>query len=268
LGTVEDVCLVWDRGVSSKLNIREARQAGFEVLCGLPLNKALKKEADKVLAEKIVSLKHRVRLKSTTFYVRKKKYRAEGISGHIAICLNERERQATRERRYDELDRAIELLKKRKPIKDGLRKYLAGNTIDHEAVQRGERYDGISVIFSSQDLPEEDMVRGYFEKDRVEKSFRCMKGVMDMDRVRFWLAPRVKGHIFVCYLAYLLLSVLSYKLKDLKMTGTEALETMESMYRVYLTDPKSKNAFVKTVTLSKAQQEILKKVNPRFLKKS
>lgn len=268
LGTVEDVCLVWDRGVSSKLNIREARQAGFEVLCGLPLNKALKKEADKVLAEKIVSLKHRVRLKSTTFYVRKKKSRAEGISGHIAICLNERERQATRERRYDELDRAIELLKKRKPIKDGLRKYLAGNTIDHEAVQRGERYDGISVIFSSQDLPEEDMVRGYFEKDRVEKSFRCMKGVMDMDRVRFWLAPRVKGHIFVCYLAYLLLSVLSYKLKDLKMTGTEALETMESMYRVYLTDPKSKNAFVKTVTLSKAQEEILKKVNPRFLKKS
>jgi hypothetical protein len=85
LGTVEDVCLVWDRGVSSKLNIRQALQAGFEVLCGLSLNAGLKKEVDKILNEKIVSLKHRVRLKSTTFYVRKKNtglrgYRAQSSS--------------------------------------------------------------------------------------------------------------------------------------------------------------------------------------------
>lgn len=267
LGTVEDVCLVWDRGVSSKLNIRQALQAGFEVLCGLSLNAGLKKEVDKILNEKIVSLKHRVRLKSTTFYVRKKKYRTEGISGTIVVCLNERERQAIRERRYDELDRALELLKKKKPIKDGLRKYLTGNTIDQDAVQKGERYDGVSVIFSSRDLPNEEIVRGYFEKDRVEKSFRCMKGVLDMDRVHFWLASRVKGHIFVCYLAYLLLSVLDYKLKDLKMTGTGALEILQTMYRVYLTDPKSKNKFVKTVAFSRAQEDILKAVNPQLLPK-
>jgi len=265
LGTVEDVCMVWDRGISSKLNIRQARQAGFEVLCGLALNTALKREADTVLTEKIVSLEHRVRLKSSTFYVRKKKYRAEGMSGTIVVCLNERERQAIRERRYDELDRALELLKKKTPIKDGLRKYLKGNTVDQEAVRKGERYDGISVIFSSRDLPEEEIVRGYFEKDRVEKSFRCMKGVLEMDRVRFWLASRVKSHIFVCYLAYLLLSVLSYKLKDLKMTGTEALAILQTMYRVYLTDPKSKNRFVKTVALSRVQENILKAVNPRLL---
>ena len=131
-------------------------------------------------------------------------------------------------------------------------------------VRRGERYDGISVIFSSRDLPEEEIVRGYFEKDRVEKSFRCLKGVMDMDKVRFWLASRVKGHIFVCYLAYLLLSVLSYKLKGTP-TGAEALEMVKTMYRVYLHDPKSGNKFIKTVTLSKAQEEILKAVDPKLL---
>jgi len=267
LGTVEDVSLVWDRGVSSKLNIRQVRQAGFDVLCGLPLNKALKRDVDKVLTEKIVSLKHKVRLKSSTFYLQKKKYRAERISGHIVVCLNERERQATRERRHDEVDRALELLKKKKPIKDGLRKYLTGNTINHEAVRKGERYDGISVIFSSRDLFEEEIVQGYFEKDRVGKNFLCMKGVMDMDRVRFWLASRVKGHIFVCYLAYLLLSVLSYKLKDLKMTGTEGLEILETMYRVNLTDSKSQNKFFKTVTLSRTQEDILKAVSPRLLAK-
>jgi transposase len=259
----EEVCLVWDRGISSKLNIAQARQAGFQVLCGLALKQGLKKEADKIL-DKTVSLKNRVRLKSSTFYVRKLKYRAEGVRGVIVLCLNERERLATRERRYDELDRALDLLEKKKPIKDGLRKYLAGGQIDQAAVQRGERYDGISVIFSSRDLPVEEIVRGYFEKDRVEKSFRCLKGVLDMDKVRFWLASRVKGHIFVCYLAYLLLSVLNYKLKG-SLTGTEALEMLRTMYRVYLHDPKSGNKFIKTVALSKAQEEILKAVDPKLL---
>ena len=111
------------------------------------------------------------------------------------------------------------------------------------------------------------MVKGYFEKDRVEKSFRCMKSFLEMDKVRFWLANRVRGHIFICYLAYLLLSVLEYRLKESGMSAADTLETMESMYKVYLTDPKSKNNFVKTVTLSKKQEEILKKINPLLLSK-
>ena len=263
---IRDVCLVWDRGVSSRLNIREARGLGYQVLCGLALKEGLKKEADRLLSDDWVSMRHRVRLKNATFYVKKKRYVAEGVRGYIALCLNEKERQATHERRYDEIDHALRRLKERKPIKEGLRKYLHGRGINHRVLADTERYDGLSLVFSTRDLDEEEMVKGYFEKDRVEKSFRCMKSVLEMDKVRFWLANRVRGHIFVCYLAYLLLSVLEYKLAGTGVTASEALETMSSMYRVYLTDPKSKNKFVKTVTLSKAQEEILKKVNPRFMK--
>jgi hypothetical protein len=36
---------------------------------------------------------------------------------------------------------------------------------------------------------------------------------------------------------------------------------------VYLTDPKSKNKFVKIVTLSKKQEGILKKIQPLLLSK-
>jgi transposase len=264
---IRDVCLVWDRGISSRLNIREARAIGFEVLCGLALKTGLKKEVDKLLAGDIISLKHRVRLKNATFYVRKKKSSAEKVRGYIAVCVNERERQAIRERRYDEIDHALQRLEEHKPIKEGLRKYLHGHKVNHQAVEEAERYDGISVVFSTRDLSEEEMIKGYFEKDRVEKSFRCMKTFLEMDKVRFWLANRVRGHIFVCYLAYLLLSVLEYKLRGTGMTAVEALDTLDSMYRVYLTDPKSKNRFIKTVTMSKKQEDILKKVNPRLLDK-
>ncbi len=264
---IKDICIVWDRGVSSQLNIKEAKEMGFEVLCGLPLKAGLKKVADQLLGEEIVSMKHRVRLQRATFYVKKKRHQIDGIDGYLAVCLNEKEKQAIRERRYDEIDHALRQIGEKKAIKEGLKKYISGNKVNYKAVALAERYDGISVIFSTRDLSEEDMVKGYFEKDKVEKSFRCMKSLLEMDKVRFWLANRVKGHIFVCYLAYLLLSVLEYKLKKIGIKATEAIETMESMYRVYITDSKSKNKFVKTVTLSKKQEDILKEINPRLLSK-
>jgi len=61
--------------------------------------------------------------------------------------------------------------------------------------------------------------------------------------------------------------MLEYRLKGTGMGTIETLETLESMYRVYLTDPKSRNKFIKTVTLSKKQEEILKIVNPLLLTK-
>lgn len=264
---MQDICIVWDRGVSSRLNIKEAKGMGFEILCGLPLKTGLKEVADEFLAEDMVSMKNRVRLHNATFYVKKRSHRIDGIDGYLAVCLNEKEKQAIRERRYDEIDQALRQTKDKKAIKEGLKKYLSGGKVAHRAVALGERYDGVSVIFSTRDLSEEEMVKAYFEKDKVEKSFRCMKGLLEMDKVRFWLANRVREHIFVCYLAYLLLSVLEHKLRKLGITSAEAIGTMESMYRVYLTDPKSKNRFVKTVALSKKQENILKEINPLLLTK-
>jgi transposase len=264
---MRQVSLVWDRGVSSKMNIQEAKGMGFEVLCGLPLKAGLKKVADEVLGEEMVSLKNRVRLQNATFYVRIMKYTIEGTDGYLAICLNEKERQAIRERRYDEIDEALQQIQEKKAIKEGLSKYLHENQIDYKAVIQAERYDGVSAIFSSRDLTSSEMVKAYFEKDKVEKSFRCLKGLIEMDKVRFWLANRVRGHIFVCYLAYMLLSVLEFKLRKIGIKAPEALETLESLYRIYITDPKSKNQFIKTVALNKKQENILKEINPLLLKK-
>ena len=264
---IKDICIVCDRGVSSQLNIKEAKEMGFEVLCGLALKGDLKKVADQVLGEDIISMKQRVRLQNATFYVKKKRYRIDGIDGYLAVCLNEKEKQAIRERRYDEIDHALQQIGQNKDIREGLKKYISGNKANYKSLTLAERYDGISVIFSTRNLSEEDMIRGYFEKDTVEKSFRCMKSLLEMDKVRFWLTNRVKGHIFVCYLAYLLLAVLEYRLEKIGIKATEAIETMESMCRVYITDPKSKNRFVKTVTLSKKQENILREINPHLLTK-
>jgi transposase len=58
-------------------------------------------------------------------------------------------------------------------------------------------------------------VQGYFDKDVVEKSFQALKGIINLRPVHHWLYNRVEAHVFICYLACLLLSVLKDKVRHL-----------------------------------------------------
>jgi hypothetical protein len=60
--------------IITSLIIREVKSMGFEVLCRLALKGGLKRLADGVLADGIVSMKSRVRLQSTMCYLKKLRY--------------------------------------------------------------------------------------------------------------------------------------------------------------------------------------------------
>ncbi len=124
----------------------------------------------------------------------------------------------------------------------------------------------MSAIFSTKSMEEKEAVHGYFEKDKIEKAFRTLKSLLEMDKIRFWMKDKVKAHIFVCYLSYLLLSLLDYKLQKIGISAENALKIMESMHRVHITDPKTKNTFIKMVALTKQQENILKAINPKLMK--
>jgi len=264
--------LVWDRGVSSKINLKEAKEAGFEVICGMPLKGNLKDIAvQTVHKEKIATVQNRVRLQSVTFYAKKLAYKHGDSDGWLVVCFNEKQKQETKERRYDEIDKAIEQITNKETVKkEGVLKYLDGTKILEDQIEQAEKYDGISAIFSTKDLTSQEIVKAYFEKDRIEKAFRCMKSILEADKIRFWLSERVEAHIFICYLAYLLLSLLDHLLKKrmniTEMNATRALDAMKDMYRVHMQDPKTKTRIVKTVTLTKQQEEILKAINKKLLK--
>jgi len=74
-----------------------------------------------------------------------------------------------------------------------------------------------------------------------------------------WPSLEERGYrSFIRYLRATFLTLRPYRIFFFILGG---------MYKVYLIDPKSKNKFVKTVTLSKKQEEILKEVNPMLLSK-
>jgi len=205
-----------------------------------------------------MQLPHRHRVGQTVFYTKLQPYRMDGVRGHLALCLNERLQRDARESRRDEILYAQQLLAQGKSIKPGMERFFDahGNLLAPHSPPRGVRW--LCCVFSTRALSEQKMLSLYFDKDVVEKAFRSLKGITQLRPIRHWLAERVHAHVFLCYLAYLLLSLLQYRLRRTDFTAESALLELGTMYKVYLRDAKQRFRLSRVVTLTRKQELILK----------
>ena len=264
---IKDGLVIFDRGVSSKGNQREIFNLDWKVICGLPLDNNLKTILRNLKSrENFLEFKNRVKLKSTTFYVKSMRHEIDGIEGKLAFCFNEHLKKEIKESRYEEIVYAQSLFAKNKAIKPDLQKFFGkdGRLIT-KRLAIAEEFDGYSCIFTTDEISDENLVKTYFDKDLVEKAFQSLKGIVKLRPIRHWLYNRVIAHVFICYLSYLLLSLLKLKLKPLEMSPMVALRELETLYKVYARDAKKDFAFTKTVALTLLQEKILKAVNKKLI---
>ena len=259
---------VYDRGITSGKNICLAKRLGWNVLCGIPIKEREKKMIRETAKRgSLTDISNRVLVNKNVFYIKSLNYVVGGVKGKLAICYNERRRINIKESRYDEITTAQSLIFQGKSIKKGLEKYLTSSgRIRKFELERSEEFDGYSCLFSSKKLSDEEMVHLYFDKDIVERAFKTLKGITQLHPVRHWLYNRVTAHVFICYLSYLLLSLLKLKLNRFGISPEMALRDLGGMYKVYFFDKEKKNEFERTVTLSRQQEKILKAVNKNLLK--
>lgn len=258
---------IYDRGIVSGRNLKDMKHLHWETLCGVPLNPALKKFwrpwAD---PQQLTQLSHRHRVGQTVFYTCLRPYHLDGVSGKLALCFNERAQREVRESRRDEVLYAQKLLAQHKTIKPGLERFFDPRRhLLSPKLAEAEEFDGYSCIFCTGTLPEDKMLSLYFNKDIVEKAFRSLKGITQLRPVRHWLAERVHAHVFLCYLAYLLLSLLQYRLRTTEFTAESALQELDTMYKVYLRDSKRVFTLSRVVALTKRQETILRTIDPTLL---
>lgn len=264
---IRDVILVYDRGIPSKENFIDAERLGWDTLCGLAANTALKKEIRRMREKKeFVNVQNRIPLSNTAMYGISKKYQIGITKGKLVVCFNNRQKTLIQESRYDEIQTAQTRLAENKNIKSGLQKYFdkKGNIKSFE-IKKAEEFDGFSCIFSTKQISTEEVVKVYFEKELVEKAFKNLKGVTGLRPIRHWLYNRVEAHIFICYLSYLLLSLLQYKLKKIKVGAVEALKELSSLYKIYMKDTEKNFVLTKLVKLNKKQEKILRAVDKKLL---
>ena len=102
------------------------------------------------------------------------------------------------------------------------------------------------------------MVKKYFDKDIVERSFQTMKGDVQLHPIRLWLPKRVDAHIKICYLSMCLLSLIKFRCKKISASPGEVIQDLQTIYKVNLKHSKTRQKFTKVVTLSNQQKNILK----------
>jgi transposase len=267
---IEDIIVVYDRGITSKEVLEGLKRQKLGSIGGLPIKGGLKDIVREYIRnKKLVQIDNRIKMAKTTFYVVGRRYRFGNVEGKLLICYNDRMKQDIRESRYDEIDHAENQIKAGKEIKEGLEKYFNNKgQKNKQAIAEAEVFDGYSCLFCTKELPNQMIAKRYFEKDLIEKAFRTLNGIVSLRPIRHWLFDRVVGHVFICYLAYLLLSLFQYKLDKTKLglSVVEALREMETMYKIYMRDGKKGFELDRVVRMSKTQEKILRSVDKSLLK--
>lgn len=77
-----------------------------------------------------------------------------------------------------------------------------------------QRLDGKFLLQTTHlDKSPKEILELYRSKDGVEKAFNTIKNLIKVRPIRHWTEDRVRGHIFLCILAYLVVSVAKYVIK-------------------------------------------------------
>jgi len=112
--------------------------------------------------------------------------------------------------------------------KDGLFSY----SLVKEVLQKEERLDGIFIIKSTAyDLSPKELIRQYKNLTGVERAFKEIKDFLHLRPIRHYEDNRVRAHVFICVLSYLLEKILEKKMREVHVmiTAREALDRLDDI---------------------------------------
>jgi len=244
---IRNVIIVADRGINSKLNLKQIRDKGYGYIVASRI-KNLKKEIQEkifdsvgyqMLEDKECNIRYKV-----IDYVNSFKNQKELIklTEKLIITYSEKRAEKDRNDRKRLLEKAEYLLANKSMIKAnnkrGGKKYLKeiGNTdwvLDEATLTKDEKFNGYYAIQTSeQNLNVKKVLDAYHSLWKIEESFRIMKSTLEVRPIFHWTENRIKGHFVVCFLAFLLERTLEFKLKENQIEATpdkirEALNNMQ-----------------------------------------
>jgi transposase len=217
--------VIMDRRFLTEENLSDILSLKMKAIAGVKRNKYFQKHfLEDIQKDNVYQLENRAKLKNTQVYLKTFRYK----KGKLLVVYNPALEALKRKRYYETHE------------KEGVAKYL-----------------GYSLIYHNTSMADDEVVKMYFDKDVVERAFRQMKGILSLRPVRVWLQSHIRSHVRICYMAYAILTLLSYKLRKLDISAPDALEKLKTGYKVYLKDEKTNLEWSKTVTPNKLQDKII-----------
>lgn len=235
--------IIWDRGNTSKKTVQELEGMGWKVICGIP---KISTEAKNVVMMTDIpeNPEFLVPCKNTgELYARKVQANLYGKIRELIVYKNVTKAAKSlvrRNRAIYEIANDLTRLKEKpiftsqKDLKNAVKSILNGwnsffviefpadeNVVDfawsvnQKRVEEARAMDGKYLLYSTEvTFTAQEVVRMYLEKDFIEKVFRTIKTDEDLKPIRHRLESRVRGVIFVCTLAYRLLSALRWMINS------------------------------------------------------
>lgn len=134
--------------------------------------------------------------------------------------------------------KVVELNDKSWIIKNGYKKYLklSGDIIegiDYDRLEKEKIYDGKWILLTNTKIDFPEVARHYKSLCQIESAFKDLKSTLDVRPIYHWTERRIRGHIFICFLALVLELGLKNKLQkvsydklidDLKKVGVSLIK--------------------------------------------
>lgn len=128
--------------------------------------------------------------------------------------LSERGRRATDRGAYSRFQRAVADAELTRFIKADYQADRFSYSVDEQALQRAERFDGKLVLLSNvAELSAEEIVTRYKALADIERGFRVLKSDLEIAPVYHRLPNRIRAHALICFLALVLYRVMRMRLK-------------------------------------------------------
>jgi transposase len=260
---------VGDNGMATSDNIALLRKNRYEYIVGMRLLKDARALA--VLNDPSVPGREHFTLLKDNLSVHEVTAPGEGFHDdeRVIICYNPERARSTRERRNEKLRESMDYLQeiRERPPKQGqprqpekitamvernLRKrgthtYFTWGFTEcgifeyHEntaALDKARMTDGICMLLTnSPTLSPQDIALGYRTLSEVEQAFRNIKNVIRIRPIYHYNDLRVRGHVFICVLAYLIEQFMEKKLTQahVSLSAYKALSLLKPIRMVRYT---------------------------------
>lgn len=231
------VILVGDRGMVSEATLSVLRQEGMAYIVGERMRTS-------TIGRKAVRHAGRYHPIRRNLWVKEAHGLEEAAGDRILVCYN------PEEARRQKLTRRAMLRRLEEKLASGGAKSLVGHSgyrrylvvegkvrIDRKKAAAEAVYDGKYVLRTNAlELSPEEIALAYRDLWRVERAFREPRSTLDLRPVFHWTERRVRGHIFVCFLALVLESALRRLLKEqgLLLRWYEVMDALRSVRAIDL----------------------------------
>lgn len=260
---LNQIIIVADKGLNSKINLKEIKDAGFDYIVSARIKNMTKKVQEEIISEndyeKIETGKEEEVYKYKVIgheykFNYEEKDKDERIIAREKISLTEKLvcTYSSLRARKDQNDRLRGIEKAQKIIecqdvsylnkKKGFKRYIKEEgkeekkkilKLDMGKIKNEERFDGYYAIqYSKIDMSPLEVINKYHSLYKVEESFRILKTTMETRPIYLRNKEHIEGHFVICFIAFLLERELELRLKNQEIEYSaekikEALNSLE-----------------------------------------